>query len=88
MFCGKLCELKPDPRNPTRWKKVVRCATANYEDNEGGFKKTILDICDKRNDVQAEEVRRRVEGAVTDLHAADAIYHQKCGAEFLASRSI
>ena len=31
--------------------------------------------CDQRGDVQADDVRLRVQGAVSDLHAADAQYH-------------
>ena len=39
------------------------------------FKQSILDTCDKRRDEITSQVRVCVEGAVSDLHAADARYH-------------
>ncbi len=38
----------------------------------------MLNKCDERNDDWASEVRIRVEGALSDLHAAEARYHKDC----------
>ena len=45
-------------------------------------------MCGHRNDLQADEVRLRVQGAVSDLHAADAQYHVDCYNAFMSPRSI
>ena len=52
------------------------------------FKQSILLVCDQRNDLLADDVRLRVEGAVSDLHAADAQYHLDCYNAFMSPRSI
>ena len=62
---------------------MVQCRTANRgEDNT--FKQGILDVCDQQNDEQAQQVRLRVQGAVSNLHAADAQYHKDCEAIFMS----
>ena len=43
----------------------------------------ILDACNEINDGMAEQVRIPVEGAITDLHAADTLYHNDCRIYFL-----
>lgn len=48
------------------------------------LKDEILKTCDKRNDLQSEEIRVRLSGAVADLHAADARYHVDCKAKFMS----
>ena len=47
-----------------------------------------MDTCAVRNDDWGELVRIRVEGAISDLHAADARYHVDCKASFLSSRNV
>lgn len=80
IICGEACEEK-DPRNPKRWRRVVKCRTADRGDNKT-FKDVILDTCDERNDDWGNKVRVRVMTAVSDLHAADAQYHKDCMASF------
>lgn len=87
IFCGKVCIPNPDAHNPARWRKVVQCRTANRESDKT-FKQVILDACNERNDEVAEQVRIRVEGAISDLHAADGQYHNDCRISFLSQRSI
>lgn len=83
LFCGEKCILlEPGCRNPERWRRIRQCRTAQ------NFKQNILDVCDLRNDVLAEDVRTRVHGAVADLHAADAQYHDDCYKDFVSTRSI
>lgn len=52
------------------------------------FKQRILLVCDQRNDLPADDVRLRVQGAVSDLHAADAQYHLDCYNAFMSPRAI
>ena len=62
--------------------RAVLCRTA-----ERGSKKSfkdILEICDSRGDNSARDVRLRVDGAVSDLHAADGRYHYNCRTAFMA----
>lgn len=81
VFCGEKC-LPLDPRHPDRWRKVYQCRTT------GGYKQKILLNCDERNDDLANEVRVRLSGAVTDLHAADAQYHNDCYKRFMSHKNI
>ena len=86
LFCGDPCDSKPDSRHPERSRRVVKCRTA--EPGEKSFKSCVLDACDQRRDVQSEEVRLHVQGAVSDLHATDAMYHKICHTRFMAPKSI
>ena len=45
----------------------------------------ILHACDLRNDEWAQQVWLRIAGAVSDLHAADAQYHNDCMSLFRGS---
>ena len=85
LFCGVICDISPDSQNPKRWKRVVRCRTAPQGDSHD-FKKTLLGVCDRRNNILGE-VRLRLQGIVSDLHAADAIYHKDSYAAFSNPRA-
>jgi len=52
------------------------------------FKGAILRTCAKRNDKHAEDVRLRVEGSISDLHAAEARYHVDCRARFMTTKHV
>ena len=45
-------------------------------------------MCGHRNDLQADDVRLRVQGADSDLHAVDEQYHLDCYNAFMSPRSI
>lgn len=79
--------MKPDPHHPDHWKKVVRCRTAEQE-GAHIFKHAILNVCDHWKEDQAEHMRIRVQGAVSDLNAAETIYHKECGSFFMAPCSV
>ncbi len=85
IFCSKECSLKRDYKNPNRWRPayVVR----QVESGKSGQTLTnlILAECDTRgpHDEWASKVRIRVQGAISDLHAADACYHVDCKRDFL-----
>ena len=82
LYCGEIC-LPKDPKNPKRWRRVVKCMTAERKGNIS-FKESVLEKCDERglNDKWGNEVRIRVVGAMSDFHAADAQYHQDCYSRF------
>ena len=52
------------------------------------LKDAIYEVCEKRKDVQADQVRARLAGVLSDLHAADVRYRIDCRASFMCSRSI
>ena len=76
LFCGELCQMEKDKKHPDRRKKAVLCRTAYAGPGKKAFKESILEACTQRNDDIANQVRVRVEGALSVLHAADARYHQ------------
>ena len=80
IICGKVC-LDLDPRHPERWRPVSQCRTADRGNRET-FKDTILKRCEERNDEWGDEVYLRIQGALSDLHAADAQYHRDCLQKF------
>ena len=50
------------------------------------FKDSFLEVCSTREDEIAQQVRIRVQGAASDLHAADAQYHKECMTKFMGPR--
>ena len=88
IFCGKACVLNKDSKNPSRWRKALMCRTSDRGPNNKTFKQVILDVCHSRNDEWAWKVQVRVQGAISDLHAMDARYHDDCRVKFMAPRSV
>ena len=81
LFCAKPCKIEKDPKHPDRWEEAYLCRTSERSNiGREQYKKTLLDICDKRGDEWAEQVRIRLNDsrALSDLHAADGRYHEKC----------
>ena len=62
------------------------CATATSKDMERNIKMMCLKYCDLRDDNLARIVKARVLGPLSDLHAADACYHNKCIKTFFDTR--
>ena len=62
--------------------RVIKCET---KDRPGllSFKDVLLDVCEQRNDKWGREVEIRINGAHSDLPAADAQYHKKCYDAFM-----
>ncbi len=88
VFCGEDCSLIKDQKNPGRWRVAYLCKTADKAFGDHGFKQTILKKCQVRQDKLANDVRGRVEGEISDLHAADARYHKDCMNNFMSPRSV
>ena len=80
LFWREKCH-SPDPKHPNRHEKVVVCHTTERE-GLPTFKEIILHECKAHNDDLGEQVRFRVLQAVSDLHAADVHYHQRCRLSF------
>lgn len=72
LFCGTPAKYKD--KNNKRGYDVFPVRTTD-------FAKTISDICDERNDDWGNEVAGRLAYA-PDLHAADAVYHQRYSVNF------
>lgn len=87
IFCGDDCAVEKDPKNPSRWRPAYICRQVERIGHIKSLKQEILDKCDERNDEWASQVRIRVAGAVSDLHAADARYHIDCRVNFMSTRS-
>jgi len=88
MFCGDQCVTEKDPKNPSRWRPAYVCRKVCTHSRQISFKQTIINTCTKRNDKWAEIVRGRIEGALSDLHAAGARYHVDCRADFFSENSV
>ena len=77
--------MNPNKKNPSRWRPAYLVRTI---DRLKPFKDVILATCSERADSKAEEVALRVNGAVTDLHSAEARYHDDCRKLFMGSRNV
>jgi hypothetical protein len=82
----KIVEWKKRKKNPSRWRPAYVCR--QVKEGSIPLKQEILNHCDDRNDSLAEEVRVRISGALSDLHAADARYHRDCYSSFMSFRNI
>jgi hypothetical protein len=52
------------------------------------FREVPLEICRERGNQWANDVQVRLEGALSDLHAADARYHMDCKAKLTSPKSV
>ena len=71
-----------DPKHLARSEKNpgVLCRTADHGKDKKGrprkiFKDVLLEVCKKRDDILGDPVMVRLQGAPSDLHAADARYY-------------
>ena len=78
LYCSENCVLEKDPKHPDRWKPAYLCRStlSKRDGNMVSYKQNILDKCSERGDQWAEDVCLCIEGAVSDLHAAEARYHR------------
>ena len=74
IFCGRDCVLERDKRNPSRWRPSYPFRTIQHKTGATP-KEAVLERCNEREDEWGREVSVRLHGAVSDLHAADARYH-------------
>ena len=64
------------------------CRTDDRGRGSKTFKQSILDKYIERNDELAGQVRVHIEGAISDLHAADGRDHVDCMSKFMKKRSV
>ena len=83
LYCGEECDLKKDSKNPTRWRPAYQCRSTVSSTGSRPYKEYMWGICSERNGEWSDEVRVRIEGAVSDLHAAEARYHVDCYSRFV-----
>ncbi|KAG0711607.1 hypothetical protein GWK47_020252 [Chionoecetes opilio] len=60
IFCGEDCQVKKNPKHPSRWKPAYLCRQVNRPEQKMSLKTEILAKCDERNDDWAAQVRIRV----------------------------
>ena len=82
IFCGETCSLKSDPHNPSRWRAAYLCKTAS-RGTRLSFKDSILEVCGRRKDAWENQVEVRLQGEISDLHAAEPRYHDSCRKNFM-----
>jgi len=87
IYCEEECEVKKKPKHPARWKPAYVC-TRYATVRKKSLKLEIFEKCDERNDPWGSQVRVRVAGAVSDLHATDARYHKSCRSKFMSPKPI
>ena len=83
LFCGEKCAVA---RHPDRWRPAYVCREGESFGNRG-LREAIFEVCEKMNDTQSEQVRVRMGGVLTDLHAADVRHHVDCKATFMSPKS-
>ena len=88
LFCGSNCNVEKSSKNPGRWRKAYMFRQIERTPDGRGLKEYLLEKCDERKDKWAGEVRMRIQGATSDLHAADARYHLDCRTQFVAEKSV
>lgn len=88
LYCGDLCDLTKDPKHPNRWRPAYLCRSTVSEHDKTPYNQYLLEKCAARDDAWADEVRSRVLGSVSDLHASDARYHKDCMSRFFSNRNI
>lgn len=88
IFCGEVCIMDKDTKNPHQWRRVVLCRTIIKTAGEKTFKESIIDTCNKWNDETSRLVKFRVLSAVSDLHASDVRYHKDCRDHFIPTRNV
>ena len=87
LYCGEICDIVKDAKNPERWSHAFLCRSRYSEHNKKQYKEFLLDRCRARNDEWARQVTIRLEGSL-DLIAAEARYHMDCMCKFMALRNI
>lgn len=84
----KLVHSKKDPRNPGRWRPSYLCHSTESKINDKlkPYKESILNRSEERDDEWAHNVRRRIDGALSDMNAAEARYHADCMSHLFSGR--
>ncbi len=76
------------PPNPSRWIISYLCRSTVSASDKRPYRQYILDTCDSRNDSWADDVRGRIESAVSNLHAVEARNHHDCFVRFVNKKQL
>ncbi len=82
IFCRETCSLESDPHNSSRWRAAYICKTASRGTGLS-FKDPILEVCGREKDAWENQVEVRLQGAISDLHAAEPRYYDSCQRNFI-----
>ena len=86
-FDGLQCNVEKPAKNPGRWRKAYLFRQVESAETGESVKEILLQKCNERKDKWGGEVRLRIQGAESDLHAADARYHADCRSKFIGKRN-
>ena len=87
LYCGEICDVNKDPKHPERWRHAYICRSTVSEHDKTPYKEYLLQKCKIHGDGWADEVRCRIEGSLSDLHAVEARYHKDCMSLFFSNRN-
>ena len=87
LYCGELCEVSKDDRNPSRWRPAFMVRSTHSEKSHEPYSDYVLKKCVEQADKWADDVKLRIQGTIGDLHAAEARYHRDCMCRFFANRN-
>lgn len=85
LFCPDVtpCSVEQDSIAPLKYRRAASLVRTDKLANGQDYKQKLLGVCTERNDQLGHLVRDRILGAgLSDLHALDARYHQKCCKQF------
>ena len=82
LYCGEACDVDKNVKNPSRWRPSYMVRSTHSEHESQPYTEFILSKCKERADEWSEEVQLRLQGALSDLHAAEARYHVDCRNRF------
>ena len=68
------------------WRAAFICRSTVSDHDKTPYNEYILLKCASRKDAWADEVRGRVVGSISDLHADEARYHRDCMCRLFAKR--
>ena len=88
LFCGEKCAVARDPKHPDRWHPAYVCREEETFGNMGLREQSLKFVKKRMTHTQSEQVRVRMGGVLTDLHAADVRHHVDCKATFMSPKSI
>ena len=85
LFCCDVtpCSVERTGKLPLKYRRAASLVRTDKLANGQDYKQKLLDICTERGDQLGHVVRDCILGAgLSDLHALDARYHQKCCKRF------
>ena len=88
LYCENVCGIAKDDKNPLRWRLPYQCRSTHSEHGARPYKVYLQEECDARGDDWANEVRLRVKGALSGLHAVEVRYHKDGMSRFFGNTNL